>query len=396
MAPMQDFVGRIQWPVEVSLGKGLERAITNETSIGYVAGKEGKLIYRGYDAEELAVYSSFEETAFLLVYGHLPNPEELKEFKARLVRERPIPQKVIDVMRLLPAGTHPMAYLRTGLSALGNFDPAADEILHLNAERIGIKLISQLSTLTAVTGRLAKGLEPIPPTTHLEHTADFMYMLTGKEADDVTVRVMDVALILHADHGMNASTFTSMVIASTLSDMYSAMVGGICSLKGPLHGGANERSLDNLLKLKDAEDAKRWVRECIEKKEKIMGFGHRVYKAYDPRARVFKKYAEDICRRTGREKLLEIAAVVEQSVIEAYGEKGIFPNVDFYSGLVYYSLGIDPSMFTPIFAMSRIAGWVARVLEYLPDNRIFRPRAVYIGPMDLKYVPISERQSPSR
>ncbi len=389
---MQDFVGGIEWPVEVSLGPGLERAITNETSIGYVDGREGKLIYRGYDVEKLAADSTYEETTYLLVYGHLPNQQELNGFNDWLARKRKLPEKVIQVLKDLPEGSHPMSYLRTGASALGNCDEDADEIVHTNMERVGIKLVSQLTTLTAVIARMMKGQEPIEPRTDLEHTANFMYMLTGVEPDDLTTKVMDVALILHADHGMNASTFTGMVVASTLSDMYSAIVAAIGALKGPLHGGANERSLENLLKLKDADAARKWVAHCIEHKVKIMGFGHRVYKAYDPRAKIFKQYAEDVCRRAGNDELLELAGVVEQEVLSAYGQKGIFPNVDFYSGLIYYSLGIDPAMFTPIFAASRAAGWVARILEYVQNNRIFRPRAVYVGKTDMEYIPVDHRQ----
>jgi len=292
----------------------------------------------------------------------------------------------------LPAGSHPMSYLRTGVSALGNCDAEADEIVHANAERVGIKLVSQLASLTAVTARLMHGQEPIEPTEDLAHTANFMYMMTGQRPDELTEKVMDVAFILHADHGMNASTFVSMVVASTLSDMYSAIVAGIGALKGPLHGGANERSLDNLLKVTNEQQAKHWVRDCIARKVKIMGFGHRVYKTYDPRARIFKGYAEEICHRAGNDKLLKLAKIIEKEVTDTYGEKGIFPNVDFYSGLVYYSLGIDPSMFTPIFAASRAAGWMARILEYLPNNRLFRPRAVYVGKMDMPYVPVDHRR----
>jgi len=388
---MQDYVGKVEWPMQIELGRGLEGAVTNETSVGYVLGQEGRLIYRGYDAEELAAQSTYEETAFLLIYGHLPNQAELSAFKEWLARKRPLPGKVIDVLKDLPTTSHPMSYLRTGVSALGNCDPDADEIIHSNAERVGVKLVSQVASLTAITARLQKGQDIIEPAEDLDHTANFMYMMTGQRPDPLTEKVMDAALILHADHGMNASTFTAMVVGSTLSDIYSAIVAGICSLKGPLHGGANERSLDNLLKLTDEEHARRWVARCMERKQKIMGFGHRVYKAYDPRAKVLRSYAEEICRRAGQEKLYQIACVVEEEVVKAYGAKGIFPNVDFYSGIVYYSLGIDPAMFTPIFATSRMAGWVARLMEYLPENRLFRPRAVYVGPLDRKYVPVDQR-----
>lgn len=392
---MEDYVGKIKWPISIEMGRGLEGAITNETEIGCVIGAEGRLIYRGYDIEDLAAHSNYEETTFLLIYGHLPSQSELDVFKRRLYRERPLPGGVIDVLRRLPWGSHPMSYLRTGISALGNYDRNGDEMIQSNAERIGIKLISQLKTLTAATARLHNWLDPIEPAKDIGYAANFVYMLTGDRPDEFTEKAMDVALILHADHGMNASTFTAMVVASTLSDMYSAIVSGIASLKGPLHGGANERSLDNLLQLDTEDEARKWVTECIESKHKIMGFGHRVYKTYDPRAKILKTYAEQACQRTGNENLFKIATVVEAEVIKAYGDKGIFPNVDFYSGILYYAMGIDPSMFTPIFAMSRMAGWVARVLEYLPQNRLFRPRAVYQGNLDLKYKPIETRDQPA-
>lgn len=215
--------------------------------------------------------------------------------------------------------------------------------------------------------------------------------MTGEKPDDFFSKVMDVALILHADHGMNASTFTTMVINSSLSDLYSSITGGIGSLKGPLHGGANERALAELMKIKSVDDAVTYVKECIAQKKKIMGFGHRVYKAYDPRAKILGQYAQKVSEMKGMGELYQIAKKVDAEVIAAYGEKGIFPNVDFYSGVIYYAMGIEPTMFTPIFAVSRISGWVARVLEYLPENRIFRPRAVYVGPMEAEYIPIEKR-----
>lgn len=390
--------GLIDFPLQVTLGKGLEGAITNKSKIGYVDGQRGKLVYRGYDIEDLAEHSTFEEVVYLLLFGKLPTREELDSFSSELISYRDVPDELVDVMRKLPRDAHPMSILEVAVSTLGTLESYTvntsnnAELLRVSTI-VGKKLISKLATLTAYLGRIRKNQQIIPPRKDLSHAANFLYMLTGSEPDSLVCKLMDMALIMHADHGMNASTFTSMVVASTLSDMYSAITAGICALKGPLHGGANEYSLGNLLKLNSEEDARQWVRECIKKKVKIMGFGHRIYKVYDPRAKVFKRYAAEICKRAGMERLYSIAEAVEDEVVKAYGSKGIYPNVDFYSGLIYHAMGIDIALFTPIFAVSRVAGWVARILEYLPENRIFRPRALYVGPTDLKYVPIEERNS---
>ncbi len=385
------FVGRIEWPVTVQLGKGLEGAITGETEIGYVDGEKGWLVYRGYNIFDLAENSTFEETSYLLLFGKLPTRQELDEFKQKLVSYRPIPGEVIDTLKAIPKEAHPMAALRTGVSVLGCLDPDADICTVESETEISIKLISQMATIAAAIARIRKGLEPVDPDPSLDHTANYLLMTNGEQPDELMEKVMDVALILHADHGMNNSTFTTMCIHSTLSDMYSAIVGGIGSLKGPLHGGANEQALADLLKLKDEEDAARYVKDCTAQKKKIMGFGHRVYKAYDPRAKILGKYSQEVTEKKGMGHLYRIAKRIEDEVIAAYGAKGIFPNVDFYSGTIYYAFGIEPAMFTPIFAVSRISGWCARVLEHLPVNRIFRPRAAYVGVLEAKYVPIDER-----
>ena len=391
MAEKPKYVGKFEWPVTVELNKGLEGAITNATKIGYIDGQKGWLVYRGYNIFDLAEHSTYEETAYLLLFGELPTKSQLDEFDAKLKKYRSIPKEVIDTLKRVPKDVHPMAALRTGVSVLGCFDPKADDTSVENETEIGIKLISQMATVAGAIARIRKGEEPVEPDPNLSHAANFLYMCNGEKPDDYFARVMDVALILHADHGMNNSTFTCMVVNSTLSDMYSSIVAGICSLKGPLHGGANERALAALLKLKDENDAVAYVKDAIAKKQKIMGFGHRVYKAYDPRAKVLGKYSEEVTKRMGKECLYKVAKKVEEEVIAAYGAKGIFPNVDFYSGTIYYAMGIEPAMFTPIFAVARIAGWAARILEYLPENRIFRPRAVYVGELERKYIPLEER-----
>ena len=385
------YAGKVDFPIRVTLGKGLEGAITNESEIGYVDGQEGKLVYRGYDVADLAEHANFEETAYLLVFGTLPNSSNLKDFKVKLRKNRKIHPEIIDILKSIPNTAHPMSALEVAVSALGTFDS-----INMNTPEVAIemsiKLISKLATITAYLSRIRKGQEIVEPNEELDHSVNFMYMLNGEVPDELTAKLMDMALILHADHGMNASTFTSMVVASTLSDMYSAITAGICSLKGPLHGGANEFSLENLLKLKSEKDAKEWVQTCIREKRKIMGFGHRIYKVYDPRALIFKEYAKEICSSSGNSELYKLAETVEAEVVQAYGSKGIFPNVDFYSGLIYHSMGINSWLFTPIFAVSRVAGWVARILEYLPHNRIFRPRAAYVGDINLEYIPMEKRQ----
>jgi citrate synthase len=377
----------------IDFAKGLEGVISNTTEIGYVDGQEGRLLYRGYDINDLAEHSTYEETTYLLLYGELPNQHELSAFTKKLVSYREIPDDVMARIVDLPCPCHPMSLLRTGVSLLectGESCHTADDIETKRDE--GIKLIAQMATLVAEIARHLKNQPPVSPDKSLSHAANFLYMLDGERADPLAERVMDINLILHADHGMNASTFTSMVVASTLSDLYSVITSGIASLKGPLHGGANEKVIEMLTNLSSVEEAEIFIADALKKKEKIMGFGHRVYKAYDPRAKILQRYAREVTEITGNQKFFEIAQVIEKRVTEAISHKGILPNVDFYSGLIYHSMGIHSSIFTPIFAVSRIAGWVARVIEYLEDNRLFRPRAVYVGPKKLSYIPMEKRK----
>jgi citrate synthase len=381
----QKFLGHVDFK------RGLEGAVTNETRIGYIDGEKGWLVYRGYNIEDLAEHSTFEETSYLIIYGRLPTRTELTQWTDRLIQARPIPGYLLDALRGLPKGAHPMAALRTAVSILGCHDPNADEQAVLNAERIGVELSARMATITAAIMRIRNGQEPLPPDARLSHAANFLYMCAGRAPDDLSARVMDANLVLHVDHGMNASTFTGMVVASSLSDMYSAICGAIGSLKGPLHGGANEEVMKMLLEVGGPEHAEAWVPNAIAAKRKIPGFGHRVYKAYDPRARVLSRFSERITKLHGQERLYRTAKKIEELVVPALGGKGIFPNVDFYSGTIYYCLGFDYAMYTPIFMVGRIPGQVARILEYLPDNRIFRPRAAYMGDLNLAYVPIEQR-----
>ncbi len=385
MAQQQKFYGQAEY------AKGLDGVIACESTIGYVDGQAGKLIYRGYSIFDLAEHSSFEETSYLLLYGKLPTQSELDNFKKKLVAQRTLPREVLDVLKLVAKDAHPMASLRTGVSVLGALDKNAENDSMDYYEEVSVNLIAKMATIAGAISRIRQGKEPVDPDPGLDHASNFMYMMNGEKADDYTNNVMDISLILHADHGLNASTFTSMVVASSMSDMYSAICGGISSLKGPLHGGANEQVMHMLKEIGTVDKVDAWVDDAISTKKKIMGFGHRVYKAYDPRATILGKYSEECGKIHNQEVLYEMAKKMEEKVIAAYGERGIFPNVDFYSGTIYNAFGIETRMFTPIFAVSRISGWVARVLEYVKNNRIFRPRAIYTGTMEAEYVPIDKR-----
>lgn len=384
-------MGEIREEGNVEFAKGLDGIIACKSNIGYIDGAKGKLVYRGISIEELAEKSTYEETAYLLIFGKLPKADELDNFKKRLSAARSVPPDIIEILKKFPPETHPMAALRVGITALGCLDYTGEDMSVENATNVGINIISKIATLAAAIARLRKGKEPVKPAPDLGHAANFLYMILGKRPDDKMAKIMDTALILHADHGMNASTFTTMVIASTMSDMYSAISGGIGALKGPLHGGANERALNMLMEIGTPDKATDYVKNAIARKQKIMGFGHRVYKAYDPRARILAKISDNMTRGEEAHKIYEVAKAVEKEVIAAYGARGILPNVDFYSGSVYHAMGIEPKMFTTLFAVSRSAGWVARILEYIPENKIFRPRALYEGPKTMKYVPLVER-----
>lgn len=392
--PEPGLTQEIDWPIQVELQRGLAGAISNTTKIGYVNGAKGWLIYRGYNCFDLAEKSSFEETCYLLLYGKLPDTSELSAFTEKLKKYRSVPQSVLEVLKVIPAeSSHPMSALATAISLLGNLDAQSEDTSVENEREISLKLISQMATLAGAIGRIRQGKEPVSPNPELSHAGNFLYMLTGNIPDEMDERIMDVSLILHADHGMNASTFTTMVVNSSLSDMYSSVVGGISSLKGPLHGGANEQVVLSLEEIGAVENVASWYSNKRAAKEKVMGFGHRVYKAYDPRARIFGPIAKLLSEKSAENRTFyDIAAKLEETVVSELGEeRKIFPNVDFYSGIIYKAMGIDTDMFTPIFAVSRIAGWTARALEYLADNRLFRPRAVYTGPTKIDYKSIEDR-----
>lgn len=373
---------------EVKFSKGLEGIPAAETVLTYINGQEGKLYYLGIPIEEWAEKSTYEEVALSLLLRRLPTKGELMIFDSALRNSRDLPEEVIDFIYDLPPETHPMAALRTVVSLLESYDEDAKRD-NLEAKfRISIRLIAKFPTIVAYFDRIRKGLEIVRPNPSLNHAANFLYMLKGEKPSEYEARVMDIALILHADHEMNASTFTSMVIASTLSDMYSAVTGGVGALKGPLHGGANEGVLKMFEEIGSEDNVQNYIENALSQKKKIMGFGHRVYRAYDPRARILKKIAEELSKNS---KYYKIAVKVEEYMMQKVAQKGIFPNVDFYSGIVYNALGISTDLFTPIFAISRVAGWCAHILEYLEDNRIFRPSVVYKGELDKSYIPIDQR-----
>lgn len=371
--------------------RGLEGVIAAESALTYIDGQKGILAYVGIPIEELAEHSTFEETVFLLLHQKLPTPSELKELSEELARQRPLPRAVADILRTLPRQASPISLLRTTISVLGHFDPHPDDTSPQVLQEKAIKLIAQMATITAAIGRLRQNQEIIPPDPTLSHSANFLYMLTGKKPADFTARVFDVALILQADHEFPASTFASLVVASTLSDVYSAIAAALGALKGPLHGGASEQVVRMILEIGEPAKAEQYIKEKLARHQRIMGFGHRVYKTYDPRARILKKYSQKLAEQSQDTRLFEIEQIVEKTVIDALGSKGIFPNVDFYSGTVCYYLGIEPALLTPIFAVSRIAGWMAHIIEYVADNRLFRPTTRYVGPPLGHYVPIDQR-----
>jgi 2-methylcitrate synthase len=358
---------------------GLEDVVATSSAICYIDGARGVLAYRGYDIHDLATHATFEEVCFLLWHGRLPTRAELGELQSQFATARPLPEGIVRLLRSLPPA-EPMDLLRTLASALAHYDAdAADHGPRANTRK-AVRLTAQIGSLVATLGRVDGGGGPLHPDPAMGFAASFLYMLTGRRPDALSTRALDVALVLHADHELNASTFAARVAAATLSDVHSAVVAGIGTLKGPLHGGANAEVMKMLLDLgADAtpDRIERAVREKLSRKEKIPGFGHRVYRTMDPRAVHLRQMSRDLGRRTGQPQWFEISERIE-ALVKA--EKGLNPNVDFYSASTYHALGIPTTLFTPVFAVSRCAGWTAHVLEQLANNRLIRPRAEYTGP----------------
>ncbi|HYP29123.1 MAG TPA: citrate synthase [Blastocatellia bacterium] len=367
---------------------GLEGIVAAQSSISDVNGQEGKLIYAGYDIHDLAEHATFEEVIYLLWNGKLPTRAELDQLKTELAKETGLPPEIQQLINSVPKDVNPMDMLRTVVSALAFYDPDGGDMSREANVRKAIRLTAKFPTIVTTFQRIRNGEEPVQPREDLSIAGNFLYTLRGQAPDEVAVRTMDVALILHADHELNASTFAARVTAATLSDMYSSIVSAIGTLKGPLHGGANEGVIKNLLEIGSVENVEAWVHDALANKEKIMGFGHRVYRTEDPRATHLREMSGQLGERTGERKWYDMSRKMEEVMLR---EKKLNPNVDFYSASTYYAMGIPTDLFTPIFACSRISGWTAHVLEQYENNRLIRPRAEYVGPRGLKYVPIGER-----
>ena len=371
-------------------GKGLEGIVAANSGICWIDGDAGVLAYRGIDIHELALHSTFEETTYLLWNGTLPSQSTLSEFQSQLAQARRLDPRIVDMLRTFPTTATPMEVLRTAVSALSFYDPDEEDNAHDANVRKSYKLTAQIAMLVAVYDRLRKGKEIVPPDRSLSHAANFLWMLNGEKPSETATRTLDIALILHADHELNASTFAARVIAATLADIHSAVTGAIGALKGPLHGGANEAVMRLLLAVdKAGADPVEYVRNMLAARQKISGFGHRVYKTEDPRATHLRRMSQHLGKDAGQTKWFEMSLAIELYI---NAEKKLNANVDFYSASTYAMLGIDIDLYTPIFAISRIAGWAAHVIEQLDDNRLIRPRAEYIGPVyPSRWIPVAER-----
>jgi citrate synthase len=376
---------------QIELRPGLADVPVAESAVSFIDGKRARLEYRGIAVETLARESSFEETAYLLLKGDLPTQRQLAEFDDALRHHRRIKYKLKDLIKCLPETGHPMYALQAAVAAMGMFYPARDVSNPQSNWESCVRLIAKLPTVVAAFHRIRHGDEPIQPRDDLDHAANFYYMLFEKEPSPAVRRVIDACLIVHAEHTMNASTFSGRVTGSTLANPYTVISSAIGTLTGPLHGGANEEVLDMLEEIGTKQNVRKWCDDAITNKKKIMGFGHRVYKVKDPRATVLQELAEHAFAETGRPPLYDLATKMESIMAERLGSKGIYPNVDFYSGIVYQSLGIPRDLFTPIFAIARVAGWLAHWLEQLVNNRIFRPEQIYVGKSDVNYVPLAQR-----
>jgi len=374
--------------IPATAARGLEGIVAAHTRLSDVQGDVGQLIYCGYNINELAGKVSYEEVVHLLHRNHLPNQKELAELKAQLAESRELPKGVIDMLQLLPESTPPMHALRTAVSALGCFDAACDDDSMDAQRRKAIRLIAQIPVCTAYFHRARQGRELISPDPALGEAANFLYMMDGEAPSAEKQSTIDLCYVLHADHGMNASTFSARVTIATLSDMYSAITSAIGTLKGPLHGGANEGVIKMLLEIGSLDNVDAYVADCLAQKKKIMGIGHRIYKVLDPRAPHLKRMAQIFSAKLGDPKWIQMSERIAEIMLT---QKNLHANVDFYSATVYYSLGIPTDLFTPIFAIARTSGWTAHVLEQLADNRLIRPQSVYTGPVGLKVVPIAQR-----
>ncbi len=379
------------------LAKGLEGVVVAQSELSDIDGAAGTLLYRGYDIEDLATGASYEEVLYLLWTGALPTEEEFEAFTSAMATERSVDDCVLDTLdALTSADERPMAALRTGVSMLSTTDPEGDAAPRdiEAAKRKGRRIVAKTPTILAAYDRLRRGKEPVAPSEELSHAANFLYMLSGEKPGAVATETFDMALTLHADHGLNASTFTAMVVASTFADVYSSVTGGIGALSGPLHGGANQDVMQALFDLDESDmTAREWVEDVVDRGERVPGWGHRVYDVTDPRATLLRGKLQDLAEASGETRWLDYTTTISEYLVDEQQltQKGVAPNVDFYSGSVYYQLGIPIDMYTPIFAMARTGGWLAHVFEYQADNRLIRPRAEYVGPRQRSFAPLGER-----
>ncbi|MGQ9864721.1 MAG: citrate synthase [Pseudanabaenaceae cyanobacterium] len=372
---------------------GLEGIPATQSNISYIDGQQGILEYRGIRIEELCAHSSFLETAYLLIFGELPTAAQLQQFESDILYRRRIKYRIRDMIKCFPESAHPMDALQTCVSALGMFYPLTHKDFHdpQYTYDASTRLLAKMPTMVAAFQLMRKGNDPVLPNDDLSYAANMLYMLNEKAPDPEVAQIFDTCLLLHAEHTVNASTFCALVTASTLNDPYVVLASAIGTLGGPLHGGANEQVMQMLEKIGTVENVGPYLTEKLARKERIPGFGHRVYRTKDPRAIVLQRLAERLFDRLGHDRYYDVAVALEEQGTERLGEKGIFPNVDFYSGLVYRKLGIPTDLFTPIFAIARTAGWLAHWREQLSDNRLFRPTQVYTGRHDVRYTPLAAR-----
>jgi citrate synthase len=367
---------------------GLRGVAAATSSISDVNGEKGELIYQGYNIHDLAKHSTFEEVIYLIWNKRLPNRAELSALEQSLRASYAVPTELIDLMKQFPREADPIDVLRTAISALEFYDSNARDISRETSIRTAIRLTAQFPTIVAALDRIRRGLEPVSPANSSNIAANFLYMLRGEQPSERDARIFDVCLILHADHELNASTFTARVVAGTLADMYAAVTAAIAALSGPLHGGANTAVMKTLLEIGAVENVESFIKKALADKRKIMGFGHAVYKTEDPRATHLRQFSKEAGEAAGNSKWYEMSRKVEEVMMR---EKGLYPNVDFFSASTYYMMGIPLDLYTPIFAVSRISGWTGHILEQYADNKLIRPRAEYVGPRDLPYVPIDQR-----
>jgi 2-methylcitrate synthase/citrate synthase II len=367
---------------------GLEGIVAGTTSISNVSSERSSLVYRGYDIQDLVKYSTYEEVAFLLLYGHLPTEAEFQQFCDTLKKNREIPASLLEIFKTAPADSHPMEMLRAGVSLLALHDPDRHDNSHEANLRKAVRLVAQFPTIITHAYQISKGQPVVAPDNSLSHGENFLYMLTGKKPDSYVAHVFDISLICYADHGFNASTFAARVTVSTLSDIYSGTLSAIGALKGPLHGGANEEAMKMLMQIGSPEQAEAWVLDALATKKKIMGFGHREYKNGDPRAAILTGMSGEVSERLGDTRWQRTAAIVEETMRR---EKNIIANVDFPTSYLYYLMGQPIEIYTPIFALARIAGWTAHMIEQLDNNRLIRPKAIYEGADHVEYVPRAQR-----